>query len=497
MRKDDICDRNLDSSENSCSAPYDRQISPWNLLGSATGFVAIVLNVLILRVVYKNPRHFITITNSFVVNLALANLCTGLFLPLQVLLSSTSLLKRRASCLAFQEMKLLPVHVSDLTLTFIALERFIAISCPFHYQRYVSLEKVALLLLATWGCAAALSVPAFLSPAQRDVYCHCWTPSLALTDPHRMLANSLLTVIPTFLILLLCNVYIYKVAVNAKAADRRFDSSEKTPGASVSQQMKRVRILLYLPVVYAVCNVPECLMFLLMYSRVEYNLQMQTHILHVLCALCIAVKNVEAVCNPVLYAYLNTDIGLAARQILFGSCLPHFTDDPKLMEHRHRLSLPHPTLSKHLGGGGESTRFTSSWSNSTFQASDVDENVGAGIDTGGKTADFDSTPTSIRSLPATSRAAADEFVSVPAEQNTGPAGTTCSTSTPIVLTTDKVFRQGLSSPATSDSVFAKHEMGEIIRTRSDTLLCHQQDKPTVTRSLISLSIIHEKDWKIN
>ncbi|XP_070786769.1 adenosine receptor A1-like [Enoplosus armatus] len=169
----------MNATPGSCTAemPYEYQPS-FKGLYIATELIiaalAITGNFLVCLAVARNKK-LRTVTNYFLVSLAVADILVGLVaIPCAVL---TDLGRPRHDlplCLVLLSILMVLTQSSILSMLAVAAERYMAILLPFRYQRVMSPANARLALLVTWGLGAVSgSVPLMdwrRQPADSD-YC--------------------------------------------------------------------------------------------------------------------------------------------------------------------------------------------------------------------------------------------------------------------------------------------------------------------------------------
>ncbi|XP_040888358.1 adenosine receptor A1-like [Toxotes jaculatrix] len=136
--------------------------------------LAIIGNVLVCLAVTHNKK-LRTVTNYFLVSLAVADILVGLVaIPCAVLTDLGQPRHDLPLCLVLLSILMVLTQSSILSLLAVAAERYVAILLPFQYQRLMSPRNARLALLVTWGLGAISgSVPLMdwqRQPADSD-YC--------------------------------------------------------------------------------------------------------------------------------------------------------------------------------------------------------------------------------------------------------------------------------------------------------------------------------------
>ncbi|XP_068575391.1 adenosine receptor A1-like [Cebidichthys violaceus] len=116
--------------------------------------LAIIGNSLVCLAVSRNKK-LRTVTNYFLVSLAVADILVGLVaIPCAVLTDLGRPHHDLPLCLVLLSVLMVLTQSSILSLVAVAAERYMAILLPFQYQRVMSPRNAQLALLVTWGLGA-------------------------------------------------------------------------------------------------------------------------------------------------------------------------------------------------------------------------------------------------------------------------------------------------------------------------------------------------------
>ncbi|XP_028985804.3 adenosine receptor A1-like [Betta splendens] len=143
----------------SCTAemPYGFQPRLKGLYIAAELFIAVLAmigNVLVCLAVARNKR-LRTVTNYFLVSLAVADILVGLLaIPCAVLTDLGQPRHDLPLCLVLLSILMVLTQSSILSLLAVAAERYMAILLPFQYQRVMSPRNAQVALMVTWGLGA-------------------------------------------------------------------------------------------------------------------------------------------------------------------------------------------------------------------------------------------------------------------------------------------------------------------------------------------------------
>ncbi|KAM7375196.1 hypothetical protein PAMA_014333 [Pampus argenteus] len=136
--------------------------------------LAIMGNFLVCLAVTRNKK-LRTVTNYFLVSLAVADILVGLVaIPCAVLTDLGQPHHDLPLCLVLLSILMVLTQSSILSLLAVAAERYVAILLPFQYQRVMSPRNAWLALLVTWGLAVIFGSVPFMDWKRQPVgfdYC--------------------------------------------------------------------------------------------------------------------------------------------------------------------------------------------------------------------------------------------------------------------------------------------------------------------------------------
>nr|XP_046237971.1 adenosine receptor A2a-like [Scatophagus argus]XP_046237972.1 adenosine receptor A2a-like [Scatophagus argus] len=136
--------------------------------------LAIIGNFLVCVAVVCNKK-LRTVTNYFLVSLAVADILVGLVaIPCAVLTNLGQPHHDLPLCLVLLSILIILTQSSILSMLAVAAERYMAILLPFQYQRIMSPRKAQLALLITWAMAAITGSVPLMDPQKQPAnfnYC--------------------------------------------------------------------------------------------------------------------------------------------------------------------------------------------------------------------------------------------------------------------------------------------------------------------------------------
>ena len=219
-------DANITSSTN-VTVPHPESLAVTVLKSMV--FVTIMLsavfgNILVIISVFRFEKLKI-IANSFIVSLAFADLLVALcVMPFSASMEiAGKWVYGRVMCDIFNGNDVLFSTASLLHLCCISMDRYIAITDPFHYESRMTKRRVAIMLCCAWGAASLIShVPIhvgwYTTPQQKDILENnkdqC---TFAVNKIYGIISSSISFWIPTFIM-----VFTYvKIFMAARRAERQ------------------------------------------------------------------------------------------------------------------------------------------------------------------------------------------------------------------------------------------------------------------------------------
>ncbi|VVD00051.1 unnamed protein product, partial [Leptidea sinapis] len=266
------------------------QTYEWILIGTHTAvfLVGLVGNSLVCVAVYRN-HSMRTVTNYFLVNLAIAD-----FMVLLFCLPATSV----------------SVTVSVLTLTFISLDRWYAICFPLKFKSTINRAKTAILII--WTVSLTFNTPELVVlttvktvPLRFNL--EYLVQCTATWSPTSDLVWHIIKVVFIYTIPLLLMTVAYHQIV------RVLWSSEKIPGQAETTKLacaeqtqlrsrrKAAKMLVAVVIMFAVCYFPVHLL-----SVLRYLLDMeQTDVITFLALISHVMIYANSAINPLIYNFMS------------------------------------------------------------------------------------------------------------------------------------------------------------------------------------------------
>lgn len=300
--------------------------------------VGIIGNTLVITVV-KMIRSMRTTTNYLLVNVAAADITTLLFTAIHVITAKARLPSSQAlqnflcKFITNNNIVIVTLLVTSLTMTLLAFERYHALVKPLVMSRRLTTDNVAYVISGIWLVAIALVTPLFVS-AYYDLEKRGCSPGESI-DAMVIYVDCLfviLTVIP-FTIIAFCysqiiyGLYFTNTICNNKS--ERGDTREET-----REKRRLVTLLILLTVVFFIAFIPYGILIILSYNKITntsigYLQQVAQYLTLLNCSV-----------NPFIYAFQSSSY---RRSFVFlfkkMFCRDTTVDAVELLEMRTRTSL--------------------------------------------------------------------------------------------------------------------------------------------------------------
>jgi len=167
------CNNNWTSTSADCSAQLLTSLTDinaqrcWMISCVLTPFAIITVagNALVMVAVVREPCLRASVTNHFIVSLAVADIIIGaVVMPFSIVLEATDGWWPFGAdwCDLWHSLDVLASTASILNLSVIALDRYWAITDPIAYPRRMSTGRAGALIGVVWVCSAAISFPAIV-----------------------------------------------------------------------------------------------------------------------------------------------------------------------------------------------------------------------------------------------------------------------------------------------------------------------------------------------
>ncbi|XP_076023205.1 adenosine A2c receptor [Genypterus blacodes] len=267
-------------------------------------FLSTIGNVLVCAAVGLN-RKLRTITNYFLVSLAVADIAVGTVgIPCAILTDVGLPRHNLYLCLLMLSVLILLTLTSIFSLLAVAVERYIAIFMPFHYQNLVTSRNAMLVILGTWLLAILLGLVPLMGwhkTPPKSGYCFF----VLVVDMTYMVYCFFFTcVLAPLVVMFLIYAQIFatvKRQVRRIAAEQSGGAEGRArAAASMRREMKTATSLFLVLFLFTICWIPlqiiNCFLLLCPECPVPFELLLAAIIL----------SHANSAVNPFLYAYTMT-----------------------------------------------------------------------------------------------------------------------------------------------------------------------------------------------
>ncbi|KAM4633228.1 adenosine A2c receptor [Polymixia lowei] len=289
------------SSSSLSPPPADLVVSP-NMAYMAAeliiAFLSTAGNLLVCAAVGLN-RKLHTVTNYFLVSLAVADICVGvLAIPCAILTDVGMPHHNLYLCLLMLSVLIMLTQTSIFSLLAVAVERYVAIFLPLRYQTLMTPRNAVLVILVTWLLAFLIGLVPLMgwhkTPPDSG-YCFF---VLVVDMTYMVYFNFFACVLTPLVAMFLIYAQIFvtvKRQVRRIAAER--GGGGEAAAASMRREMKTAASLFLVLFLFTVCWIPLHIIncFLLLCPRCPVPLE--------LLLTAIILSHANSAVNPFLYAY--------------------------------------------------------------------------------------------------------------------------------------------------------------------------------------------------
>ncbi|XP_071946572.1 adenosine receptor A2b-like [Antedon mediterranea] len=278
---------------------------------------AILGNLLVMFAVYKN-RHLRSVTNSFIVSLAVADFLVGLVGIPFALITNANVSMDRYLCLFLNSFIVVLTQISIFSLLAIAVDRYFAVVSPLKYRRIANTKRALCVIAVTWIAAFAVGlVPVMgwhLKPD--DNSCNFVT---IIDMKYMVYFNFFGFVLPPLIIMLFIYIKIFNVVrqqikqISKTVVAANDDEMARHLSMLTVKEGKAARALAIVIILFAICWLP--VHFLNTISLFCKNL----NIPYVLLLMAIILSHANSAMNPLIYAYSNREFRRTFKKII-ASC---------------------------------------------------------------------------------------------------------------------------------------------------------------------------------
>ncbi|KAL7871566.1 hypothetical protein SRHO_G00065490 [Serrasalmus rhombeus] len=273
---------------------------PYMMAELVIAFLSTVGNLLVCAAVGLN-RKLHTVTNYFLVSLAVADICVGaLAIPCAILTDIGIPRNNLYLCLLMLSVLIMLTQSSIFSLLAVAVERYVAIFMPLRYQSLMTPRNALLVILVTWVLAFLMGLVPLMGwhktpPASG--YCFF---VLVVDMTYMVYFNFFACVLTPLVIMFLIYAQIFvtvKRQVRRIAAERGGVAGGADGAAKIKKEMKTATSLFLVLFLFTICWIPlhiiNCFLLLCPACPVPLPLLLTAIIL----------SHANSAVNPFLYAY--------------------------------------------------------------------------------------------------------------------------------------------------------------------------------------------------
>ncbi|XP_074415803.1 adenosine receptor A2a [Scleropages formosus] len=285
------------------SPPSDIAVSlnvPYLAAELVIAALSTVGNLLVCVAVGMN-RKLHTVTNYFLVSLAVADICVGaLAIPCAIMTDMGIPRHNLYLCLLMLSVLIMLTQSSIFSLLAVAVERYVAIFHPFQYQSLMTPRNAVLVILVTWTLAFLIGLVPLMgwhkTPPESE-YCFF---VFVVDMTYMVYFNFFACVLAPLLVMFVIYAQIFvtvKRQVRRIATERGRGETQDKWAANIRREMKTATSLFLVLFLFTVCWIPlhiiNCFLLLCPNCAVPLPLLLTAIIL----------SHANSAVNPFLYAY--------------------------------------------------------------------------------------------------------------------------------------------------------------------------------------------------
>ncbi|XP_064411101.1 adenosine receptor A2a-like [Latimeria chalumnae] len=257
-------------------------------------------NILVSVAVVKN-KQLRTVTNYFLVSLAIADVCVGaLAIPCAIMTDLGIPRFNLYLCVLMLSVLIMLTQSSIFSLLAVAVERYIAIFLPFQYQRIMTHRNAVLIIIITWILAFLIGLVPMMGwhkSSPESGFCR-FTSVVNMT--YMVYFNFFGCVLMPLIVMFIIYARIFievKGQIKRIAADTIHQDAQAKQADSIKREMKTATSLFLVLFLFTICWIPlhviNCFILFCPQCNIPLPLLLATIIL----------SHANSAVNPILYAY--------------------------------------------------------------------------------------------------------------------------------------------------------------------------------------------------
>ncbi|XP_041951769.1 adenosine receptor A2a-like [Alosa sapidissima] len=302
---------NLSTSSPSAAAPPEVALSlnvPYVVAELVIAVLSTAGNLLVCIAVGIN-RRLRTVTNYFLVSLAVADVCVGaVAIPCAILTDLGIPRHQLYLCLLMLSVLIMFTQSSIFSLLAVAIERYVAIFLPFRHQRLMTRRNALLIIVATWLLAFLIGLVPLMGwyhPPPPDDSGHCFFV-FVVDMTYMVYFNFFACVLAPLVVMFLIYARIFAVvkrqsrriaAEREAVADKEAVAVAAARAAQMKQEVRTATSVFLVLFLFTACWIPlhviNCFLLLCPACPVPLPLLLTAIIL----------SHANSALNPLIYAY--------------------------------------------------------------------------------------------------------------------------------------------------------------------------------------------------
>ncbi|KAK3607918.1 hypothetical protein CHS0354_036752 [Potamilus streckersoni] len=302
-----------------------------SILFCIIGSVGLLGNSLVVIVVLLDRKMRQSVTNIFIMNLAVADFLIMLFGVPEIVqfMINRGWLLGTAVCKTNRFILVVSLYVSILSLISVCIERFVAIVYPIKAHILCGRRKIILAVLLIWTIAVGCGSPTVLfntvlspAPVSEIKFCILLFPRMSHLTIFRYMEFSIFYFVPVIIQVILYSVIGRKLYASTEELHTRFqmrpDSRYRTERASDTIKARKdvVKMLAASVLVYIICYAPN--QIVLFYNTFSPS---QFHATWSFMVFSYVIGYVNSAANPVLYCIFSQNFRQNFKKYLCCMCL--------------------------------------------------------------------------------------------------------------------------------------------------------------------------------